>query len=128
MHEEVTARLIDLRTKIDCVESAALSVSYGSLYGKVHELIALHGELCDVYQREKETYHDLDRLTGSEEDMFNAIEETLEAAQETTLLMIRELREAQPEAPDTPEIIAFEETVEQMRDEVESYAQRLESE
>lgn len=128
MHDEVTARLIDLRTQIDHVESEALSAQDEALTKKVQELIALHNEMCDVYLREKERYHSLDHLSGGEEDMLNAIEETLEAAQETTLLMIDELRRAQPDHSDAPEIIAFEETVEQMRDEVESYAHGLDIE
>lgn len=125
MPNDVTARLIDLRTKIDHVEAEPVSADDGSLDAKVRELITLHNDLCDVYLNEKGQYHSREHLSGSEEDLLNAIEETLEAAQETTLQLIEELRETYPDKPDAPEVIAFEETVEQMRDEVENYAHRI---
>lgn len=125
MQDQTTARLIELRTQLDVIERAAADADYDGLNAHVNELIQLYNELCDIYASEKEVFHGLESISWDQEETLNAVEETLEAAQETTHLMISRLRDEYPGAPDPPAVVAFEETVEQMRDEVDRFSHEV---
>lgn len=118
MKQEITRRLIELRTHLDSVEAEAIRHDFEHLNATLDELIGMHDELYGVYEGEKERYGAFEAVSSDAEDMMNAVEETLEAAQTTILLVIEEMREKYPDQPDRPEIIEFEEMVDQMRDEM----------